>query len=216
MAVPAGVVTDNIATLVSILPSNVQELVQTWLTDSLARHDARGFELLLSGAVTLFGARRAGISLLHGINVASGIEDERGVIVNQLVALAVVAASAALLLTALVSISVMAVIERLVPNGLPGAALAFRLLFWTSLTLAPAAALMLTYRYAAARRPVPWRWVWPGTLTAALLWSFATLAFRLYVSRIADYASTYGSLSAVIVFELWLMLSAFISCSERK
>jgi len=47
-------------------------------------------------------------------------------------------------------------------------------------------------------------------MTAFLLWLGATLAFRLYVSQIGHYASTYGSLSAVVVFQLWLMLSAFI------
>jgi len=211
MAVPEEVVTANIATLVGILPASARHLVRTWLTHSLARHDSSGVALALSAAITLFGARRAGRSLLHGINVASGIEDNRGPVMNQLVALAVVLASAGLLLTALVSISAMTLIEELVPDGLlPGAAQAFHLIFWGTLTLGPAAALLLTYRYAAARPPVPWAWVWPGVLIAVLLWLAATLAFRVYVSRVADYASTYGSLSAVIVLQLWLMLSAFI------
>ena len=68
MVVPAEVVTANIATLVDVLPDSAQHLVRTWLTNSLARHDASGVALLLSAAVTLFGACRAGRSLLHGIN----------------------------------------------------------------------------------------------------------------------------------------------------
>nr|WP_253069780.1 YhjD/YihY/BrkB family envelope integrity protein [Sphingomonas sp. H160509] len=43
-----------------------------------------------------------------------------------------------------------------------------------------------------------------------LLWIGATSAFRFYVSHVANYASTYGSLSAVIVLLLWLMMSAYI------
>ena len=210
MVVPAQVVTQNIGTLVDILPTGAQHLVRTWLTNSLTRHDAGGLALLFSAAITLFGARRAGRSLLHGIGVASGCHQERGPIMSQLIALAVVAATAALLLAALVSISAMALIEDLVPHGVPGAIQAFHLVFWGSLTLGPAAALMLTYRYAAAREPIAWLWVWPGAVTAVLLWLSATLAFRVYVSRIANYASTYGSLSAVVVIQLWLMLSAFI------
>lgn len=210
MAVPAEVVTANIATLVGILPASAQHLVRTWLTNSLARHDASGLALMLTAAVTLFGARRAGRSLLHGINVASGIEQDRGPITSQLVALAMVLASAALLLTALLSISALALIQDWVREDLPAATQFLHLLLWGSLTLGPTVALLLTYRYAAAQEPVPWLWVWPGAVTGVLLWGAATLAFRLYVSSVARYASTYGSLAAVVVLLLWLMLSAWV------
>lgn len=100
-------------------------------------------------------------------------------------------------------------IEALVPTGVPGVKLAFTLLLWGSLTLGPAAALVLIYRYTAGRKPIPWIWTFPGTITAVLLWNVATLLFRLYVSQLAGYGTTYGSLSAVIVLLLWLMLSAY-------
>jgi len=210
MLVPSHVVASNIATLVGVLPGSAQKLVQAWLTNSLARHRPGGLAFLVSAVVTLFGARRAGWSLLHGINVASGVEQGRGPIFSQLVAIAVVLAGAGLLLTALVSISALALIQDLVPKDLPGAVRAFNLLLWGSLTLGPAVALVLTYRYASAREPVPWLWVLPGAATAVLLWLGATLAFRVYVGGIARYDSTYGSLSAVVVLQLWLMLSAYI------
>ncbi|TVV77334.1 YihY/virulence factor BrkB family protein [Sphingomonas solaris] len=210
IAVPAEVVTANIATLVDVLPGSAQNLVRRWLTESLARQEASGLALLLSAAITLFGARRAGRSLLHGINVASEVEQDRGPIMSQLVALAVVLASAAMLLTALVSISALALIQGWLPQDLPAAAQLFRLLLWGSLTFGPAAALLLTYRYAAARKPVAWAWAVPGALIGVALWLGATLAFRWYVSSVARYASTYGSLAAVVVLLLWLMLSAWI------
>lgn len=47
----------------------------------------------------------------------------------------------------------------------------------------------------------------PGVVVS---WMVATLAFSLNVSHVAGYASTYGSLSAVVVLQLWLMLSAYI------
>lgn len=210
IAVPARVVEENISTLVTILPGSAQQFVRSWLSNSLAQHDTDGLALLLSTAVTLFGARRAGLSLVRGMNIASGIERERSPISSQLAALAVVAVCAAMLLAALLSISAMTLLEELMPEGLTGAAQGVRALSWIVLSLGPAAALMLAYRYAAARRPVPWAWVWPGAMAAMLLWLCSTVAFRMYVSRVADYASIYGSLSAVIVLELWLMLSAFI------
>lgn len=210
MAVPAEVVTSNITTLVDVLPDSAQNLVRRWLTNSLARHDASGLALVLSAVITLFGARRAGGSLLHGINIASGVEQDRGPIMSQLVALAVVLGAAVLLLSALVSISALALIQNWVPDDLPATTQIFNLLLWTSLTLGPLIALLLTYRYAAAREPLPWVWVSPGAVTGVALWFGATLAFRWYVSSVARYSSTYGSLAAVVVLLLWLMLSAWI------
>ena len=129
---PPEVVTGNIATLVHILPDRAQQLVRGWLTNSLARHDGGAAALLISALITLFGGRRAGRSLLRGINLASGIEQDRALVARQLVSLGVVLATAGLLLAALVSISVLAVLEDLVPDGLPGARQAFHLLFWGS------------------------------------------------------------------------------------
>jgi membrane protein len=210
MLVPREVVTGNIGTLVGILPQSAQRLVEVWLTDSLARQSASGAALLLSAAITLFGARRAGRSLLYGINLASGVEQARSAIASQLVGIAVVLAGAGLLLTALVSISALALIQAFAVQEVPAAVQLFNLLFWASLTLGPATALMLTYRYTPAREPVPWRWLVPGTAVAMVSWLGATLGFRLYVSQIASYGATYGSLSAVVVLQLWLMLSAYI------
>ena len=208
--VPTSTVASNIATLTEVLPGGARQFVRVWLTNSLARHHAGGVAFLASAAITLFGARRAGRSLLHGINVANGIKRQRGPMARQLVAMVIVLAGAGLLLTALVAISALALIQGLVPEQLPQVVQALNLLLWGSLTFGSAAALVLTYRYAAARAPVPWRWTLPGALTAVVLWLGATLAFRIYVTRVASYDSTYGSLSSVVVFQLWLMLSAYI------
>lgn len=210
MAVPAAVVQANIATFTGILPEGAQSLVRSWLTNSLTRHNGGIAALVLSAAITIFGARRAGRSLLHGLNVATGIPQNRGPIAGGLVAIAVAVAGAGLMLAALVAISALALIQGLVPAGLPGTSTIFQLILWGSLTLGSAAVLTLTYRYAAASQPTPWLWSVPGALTAVLLWIGATSAFRFYVSRVADYSSTYGSLSAVIVLLLWLMMSAYI------
>ena len=210
LAVPRAVVADNVSTLIGILPHGAQRLVGDWLINSLTRRSGNALALLFSGALTLFSARRAGRSLLHGINVASGIEQDRATLARQIVSLLVVLALAALLLTALVSITALTLLQRLVPDNLPAAAEAFQLLLFGSLTLGPVAALTLIYRYAPARQPIGWRCVLPGALAAVLMWIAATLGFEFYVAHLASYDDTYGSLSAVIVLELWLMLSAFI------
>ena len=216
MVVSGSVVRADIATLTSVLPHNAQHLVGSWLINSLTRHEGGATALMLSAAITVFGARRAGSSLLYGLNVATGIEQDRGPIATRLVSVAVVVAGAGLMLAALVAISALAVIRSLISSQLPGISTLFQILLWGSLTLGPAAALTLTYRYAPARKPAPWLWAVPGALAAVLLWIGATLSFRIYVSRVASYSSTYGSLSAVIVLLLWLMLSAYIMLFGAK
>lgn len=90
----------NITTLVAILPGDAQQLVHKWLTNSLTRHEGGGLALLLSAAITLFGARRAGQSLLYGIHIANDVPQDRGPWARLLVAMVVVFAGATLLLGA--------------------------------------------------------------------------------------------------------------------
>ena len=210
MVVPPEAVSSNIGTLVDVLPDSAQHLVRSWLSQSLARKQGDGLALLVSLALTLFSARRAGRSVLHGINVASGIEQDRGTPRRQITSILIVLALAGLLLTALVSITALALIKNLIADDLPSSAHIFRLILVGSLTLGAFAMLVVIYRYAPAKEPIAWRWVIPGALAAVLMWIGATLAFQFYVANVASYGSTYGSLSAVIVLQLWLMLSAYI------
>lgn len=210
LAVPREVVMGNISEVVGVLPGDSQGLVQRWLLHSLSRHDGAGLTLLASGALTLFSGRRVGRSLMRGVNIASGIDQDRGPLATQGVALAIVLAGFGLMLAALVSLSALAIIRHLAPSGLPGITTTFTAIFWVSLTAGPAAALLLTYRYAPARQPIAWRWALPGVIVALLLWIGATLAFGVYVGSVASYDSTYGSLSAIVVLQLWLMMSAWI------
>jgi membrane protein len=210
MVVPQEVVSSNIGTLVHVLPDSAQHLVRSWLSQSLERKQGNGLALLVSLALTLFSTRRAGRSMLHGINVASGIGQDRGTPMRQITSMLVVLALAGLLLTALVSIAALALIKNLVADDLPSSAHVFRLVLLGSLTLGAFATLVVIYRYAAAKEPIAWRWVLPGAVAAVLMWIGATLAFQFYVANLASYGSTYGSLSAVIVLQLWLMLSAYI------
>ena len=59
------------------------------------------------------------------------------------------------------------------------------------------------------RRKEHWAWVGPGALAATLVWFPATLAFGLYVTRIADYSMFYGSFGAGIATLIWLYITSF-------
>jgi membrane protein len=54
-----------------------------------------------------------------------------------------------------------------------------------------------------------WTRVAPGAVAATLVWFPATLAFGVYVTRIADYSKFYGSFGAGIATLVWLYITSF-------
>ena len=70
-------------------------------------------------------------------------------------------------------------------------------------------ALGLLYRYAPARTEARWQWVTPGAIVATLIWVAGSALFALYANRASSFNETYGSLAAIAVVMLWLLITAF-------
>lgn len=207
--VSQATVAANLAQLTAILPPDAQRIVVRSLHVSPVLDQRGVVTLVASLGVALFSARRAGRSMLHGINLAYWNERERRGWRRQVVSTLLVLGCAGVVLTALVSLSVLALLQSYVPDGLPGAQLVSTAILFGSMTLGAGGALILIYRYAAASGPVPWRRALPGTIAGVAMWLIATLLFRTYVAHVARFDSTYGSLSAVAVLMLWLLVSAW-------
>lgn len=77
---------------------------------------------------------------------------------------------------------------------------------WPVLLALVAAALALLYRlpHLGGERL---RWVTTGSITAIVLWLLVSGAFGLYLSTLASYQRTYGTLSGAIAFLVWLWLT---------
>jgi hypothetical protein len=109
---------------------------------------------------------------------------ERKGVRRQLVSTALVLCCAALVLTALISLSVLAFLQSYVPDGLPGARLVSTVTLFGALTLGAGAGLVLTYRYTpAAEQAIPWRHALPGTIAGVTMWLVATTLFRMDGAR---------------------------------
>ena len=69
----------------------------------------------------------------------------------------------------------------------------------------------LTVRYGAATRQ-PVSWVSLGTGLVLLAWVLTSIAFGLYVTYIASYASVFGHLATffVLLLYIWLLANAFL------
>lgn len=76
--------------------------------------------------------------------------------------------------------------------------------------------LSVLYRFGPADRAGrtgrkrPWRWLTTGSSLAALLWFAGSYGFQLYVTNIADYNASFGSLGGVVILLTWLWLSGFV------
>ncbi len=68
---------------------------------------------------------------------------------------------------------------------------------------------MLLYRIVPQRK-VTFADVWPGALITTALFELVKIGFTFYVTQIARYSATYGSLAGVIVFIFWLYLIAVV------
>jgi membrane protein len=84
----------------------------------------------------------------------------------------------------------------------------WRLARWSLAILTSASVLGAVYHFGT-RSNESWRHVLPGAFTATFLWFPVTLAYGLYVTRIADYSLIYGSLGTAIATLVWLYITSF-------
>ena len=86
--------------------------------------------------------------------------------------------------------------------------LLWRLARWSLAVVTSATVLGAVYHYGTNSKE-RWTCIAPGAISATLLWFPVTLAFGVYVTRIADYTIIYGSLGTAIATLVWLYLTSY-------
>lgn len=69
--------------------------------------------------------------------------------------------------------------------------------------------LSIFYLLAPSQK-LPLKHIFPGAITASVLWSTISLGFSFYVSNFASYSATYGSLGGIIILMIWFYLTGMI------
>lgn len=91
--------------------------------------------------------------------------------------------------------------------GLGSAAVtAWNIAKWPVLLILVAMVIALLYRAGPHAQDRP-RLVTPGSLAAVALWIVVSALFGVYLATLASYERTYGALSSVIIFLVWLWLT---------
>ncbi len=210
VAEPASVVR-HVQALTRLMPADAARLVGEQLLAIVQSSGGRtGFGLIVALLLSLYGAMKGAGAIVTALNIAYEVKEARGFVRRTLVTAGMTLGAVGALLLAMLAVSAMGLVERLLPFSGPAAHLLVQLLLWAAAAAGVSLFVAAVYRYAPNRPTAPWRWISPGSIAATITWLLGTLAFGLYVSRFGNYNATYGSLGAVVVLLTWLYLSGYV------
>ncbi len=164
--------------------------------------------LLFSFLLTFWSSSTGSKSVLSAVNVAYDVTEQRPFLRFQVIGLAMTLVA---VLCAILAISVLLLLPPAIDflglsshgGGLIHAAgLAMLIGFFF-------VAILLLYRFGPSRPTPPRPRIKPGAALATVLWLIASELLSLYVSRIAAFGTTYGSLGAAVGVMLWFYISAY-------
>lgn len=204
-------VADSIDLLRGIAPPEVITILRDQLlaivTSSKA---AQGIGLAVALFLSLYGAMRAATAMMAALNIINEEPETRSIFRTTGVAALITIGMVGVAVTGVVSISLFTYVGNfLAPYLGDTATILIQCATWVFAGAMVSGTFAVFFRYAPDRRAAKWRWLSVGSVLATLLWVAVTAGFGFYVAHVSDYNATYGSLSAVVVFLMWLFLSAY-------
>jgi len=188
--------------MVSIFEENIISLIET----------PQG-GLLTIGAIGALWSASSGINaFIKAVNEAYEIDETRSFITVRLIALAL---TISLIISFIVAILLPVfgnVILTYIGNlfGLSGSSvILLQISRWAISIIVITSLLLLLYRFAPNKK-LPFNHIFPGALTASILWLLISLGFSFYVGNFGNYSATYGSLGGIIILMMWFFLTGLI------
>jgi membrane protein len=172
---------------------------------------ALGATLLISLVLALNGASGAFGAAGRALNVAYGIEEDRGAVRRKLTDALVALTVIVLFLIVLAAIFLGGEIadDLFGKIGLGDeVATIWSYVRWPVALLAAIVAYGLVYGLAPDREPRRISWISAGAVVAIALWLLLSFGFSIYVQNFAHYGAVYGTFATAIVLLLWIYLSA--------
>lgn len=204
---PYDVVSDVVAALDPIAPPEVLAIIRTQLESIVSGEAPSLLTIGILGA--LWSSSGAMTSIVSALNKAYDIPDTRPWWKVRLVAIGLTLALVVFVLLSFTLIVAGPDAGRWLTGwlGLSDAFdTAWRMLRWPlAFTLATTGIAMVFYYAPDADQD--WIWITPGSILTTVLWVLFSLGFRLYVTRVGDYAATYGALAGAAILLLWLYFS---------
>lgn len=206
-----NMVAASIEQISGILPDAVLTILREQLLSIVnTNKTAQGFGLALALLVSTFGAMRAANAMMKALNIIYEEHESRNILMTTWVCAQITIGMAAVAIIGLIAISLFSYISNFLQGYLGNnIVILLNIVTWLAAALLVSLTFGLFFRYAPDRRAAKWRWLSLGSVVATLLWLAITIGFGYYAANISDYNATYGSLAAVVIFLMWLFLSAY-------
>lgn len=195
--------------LSGVFPASVIQIVGDQMLRLAGQHPGKlSAAFLVSLLVSVWSANAGMKALFEGLNVAYDEVEKRPLLLRS--AITYGSTFAALVFLTLVAGVLVAAPVALSWLGLARPDSWWVALRWCLVAGVTVAAFSLVYRYGPSRARARWRWVTWGAALASAGWLGGSLGFSWYVSNVAHFDVTYGSLGAVVGFMLWVWVSVII------
>jgi membrane protein len=185
----------------SLISDRVHQLV-TQSGSNLSAH------LVFSFVLAFWSSSSGSKSVLSAVNVAYDVAEQRPFLRFQFIGLSMT-------LVAVMCATLAIVVLLLLPAAIDFLGLSRHgggLIHWAGMVMLIGfffVAIALLYRFGPSREPPLRPRIASGATLATGLWLVASELLSFYVSRMASFGATYGSLAAVIGAMMWFYLSAY-------
>ncbi len=204
-------VASHISALTDVLPKQAAKIVGSELHHTVSRAGAaNGLGLFVTLGISLYGALRGATGIISGLNIVFEVEESRSFLWQTLVAVAITLGLVVTFLFASAGISLVAFLTAIVPNIGGVVDSVIQIGYWIAAAAAVSVVIALIYRYAPNRQDTAWQWLTAGSVVATGIWLVGTWVFGFYVRNFGSFGAIYGALGAIIIFLLWLYISAYI------
>ncbi len=206
-----GTVQSQMTAMSSWMPPEVATIVEAQLLAVVTTSDGvTGIALVVSLLLAVYGGMRAANGLIGALNIINSEHESRNIFSVALRAAGLTLAMIMIAMTGLISGGLFTWLQTQTATFIgPVAETGYKALTWIVAMALGTGAFALIMKYGPDRRPAKWRWLTLGSLLATFAWLSVSFGFSLYVRYISDYNATYGSLSAVVVFLMWLFLTSY-------
>lgn len=204
-------VESQVGELIGLLPADVIDILTSFLKLLATKPQSTlGLRLVLGVVVALWSAQSAASSMISALEAAYEQKETRGYLRFQLAALVLALCSIVFALLSLILFAVLPVaIDWLLPFS-HRTQLLIEIIRWPALTVVVALAIAGVYRFGPAHEKGERPWGAWGVILTTIVWIGSSALFALYVSKVASYDVSYGSLGGVVVLLLWLYIAAFV------
>ncbi|RIU88338.1 YihY/virulence factor BrkB family protein [Oceanobacillus picturae] len=201
---------DAVTFIGNVLPSEIASVFEENIVSLV---DTQRGGLLTVGIIGALWSSSAGINaFIKSTNEAYHVEETRNFLVVRLISLGLTLGMIVTLVIAILVPVFGDVILSFVSSivGFSGTMeIILQISRWAVSLLAITGFLLILYRFAPNKR-IPFKYIFPGALTASILWLLISLGFSFYVSNFSNYSATYGSLGGIIVLMIWFFLTGMV------